>query len=488
MRVGIDLDNTIINYSKVFLKICNKYNLKINKENPKVKLKNYIRKNISKEKWTEIQGKVYGKEILTANIFQNFNSFIRFAKRNNIDVTIISHKSKYPILGKKINLHLKALQFLKKKINLKLIKNKNIYFETSMKNKIEKIKECECDYFIDDLLEVFKNKKFPKTTEKLLFKDKYINTKNFNNWNEIIKFFKEEIKNKDKLIGKNNKSFIINKKIFVKQFTGENFKKNFLKETIFLEFLERNKINLTPQLLYKSYKKKFIKTKYLEDKHRSYYTKNKRKLIFESFNFVKKINSKNYRNNKFYLAKDFCKTEKDYKNEILKRIKMFKKSRIYKNNIKFKKLIKTINLMFLRLVQEGFFNKKYYVNKKNLILSPCDFHIGNMIFNKKLYFIDFEYSGLDDPAKIFSIFFLQPELNIAKKYFLENFNKINFIKNKLFRNNVEYLMPLNYLRWSLILLNSLNKEKIKNKQKLIKKVENFMFTRIEYYMMYKNFL
>ena len=42
-----------------------------------------------------------------------------------------------------------------------------------------------------------------------------------------------------------------------------------------------------------------------------------------------------------------------------------------------------------------------------------------MIFNKKIYFIDFEYSGLDDPAKIFSIFFLQPELNITKKYFLK---------------------------------------------------------------------
>ena len=104
-----------------------------------------------------------------------------------------------------------------------------------MKNKIEKIRECECDYFIDDLLEVFKNKKFPKTTEKLLFKDKYINIKNFNNWNEIINFFKEEIKNKDKLIGKNNKSFIINKKIFVKQFTGDNFKK-FFKRNYFFRF------------------------------------------------------------------------------------------------------------------------------------------------------------------------------------------------------------------------------------------------------------
>ena len=87
---------------------------------------------------------------------------------------------------------------------------------------------------------------------------------------------------------------------------------------------------------------------------------------------------------------------------------MFKKLSIYRNNIKFKKLIKKINLMFLTLIKEGFFKKKYYVKKKNLILSPCDFHIGNMIFNKKIYFIDFEYSGLDDPAKIFLYFFLQP--------------------------------------------------------------------------------
>ena len=169
MRVGIDLDNTIINYSKVFLKICNKYNLKINKENPKVKLKTYLRKNISERKWTETQGKVYGKEILNANIFQNFNSFIRFAKKNNIDITIISHKSKYPILGKKINLHLKALQFFKK-INLKLIKNQNIYFENSLKNKIEKIRECECDYFIDDLLDVLKIKDFLKQQKNCYLK------------------------------------------------------------------------------------------------------------------------------------------------------------------------------------------------------------------------------------------------------------------------------------------------------------------------------
>ena len=34
---------------------------------------------------------------------------------------------------------------------------------------------------------------------------------------------------------------------------------------------------------------------------------------------------------------------------------MFKKLSIYRNNIKFKKLIKKINLMFLTLIKEGFF-------------------------------------------------------------------------------------------------------------------------------------
>ena len=44
---------------------------------------------------------------------------------------------------------------------------------------------------------------------------------------KLLIFFRNEIKNKDKLIGKNNKSFIINNKIFVKHFTGDNFKKIF---------------------------------------------------------------------------------------------------------------------------------------------------------------------------------------------------------------------------------------------------------------------
>ena len=250
MRVGIDLDNTIINYSNIFSEICKDYDLKINKKNPKLQLKTYIRKYISKKKWTKIQGEVYGEKIFKADIFQNFKSFLKFAKRNSIEIIIISHKSKNPILGKKINLHSKALLFLEKKLDFKFLKNKNIFFENSLSNKIKKITDCECDYFVDDLLDVFKNKKFPATTEKLLFKDKHIDTNNFTNWREIIKFFKNEIKYKNKLIGKNNKSFIINKKIFVKNFTGNNFKKNFLREIIFLDFLEKNKIKLTPKLHY----------------------------------------------------------------------------------------------------------------------------------------------------------------------------------------------------------------------------------------------
>ena len=42
-----------------------------------------------------------------------------------------------------------------------------------------------------------------------------------------------------------------------------------------------------------------------------------------------------------------------------------------------------------------------------LILSPSDFGFHNIVKNKKkLYFLDFEYSGFDDPLKLLSDFYV----------------------------------------------------------------------------------
>ncbi|MGA2999828.1 hypothetical protein [Bradyrhizobium sp.] len=51
-------------------------------------------------------------------------------------------------------------------------------------------------------------------------------------------------------------------------------------------------------------------------------------------------------------------------------------------------------------------------------LSPSDFGFHNALVDDKghLAFLDFEYAGLDDPAKLVSDFFCQPEIPVPLAY------------------------------------------------------------------------
>ena len=53
------------------------------------------------------------------------------------------------------------------------------------------------------------------------------------------------------------------------------------------------------------------------------------------------------------------------------------------------------------------------IDKSFLIISPSDFGFHNVIIYKGInYFIDFEFSGWDDPAKLYCDFILQPKIQI----------------------------------------------------------------------------
>ena len=73
-----------------------------------------------------------------------------------------------------------------------------------------------------------------------------------------------------------------------------------------------------------------------------------------------------------------------------------------------------------------------------LILSPSDFGYNNILLNSnKLMFLDFEYSGLDDPLKLCFDFIANPNTkfsNIENEIFLKKFSnklKINNLKKVL---------------------------------------------------------
>ena len=142
MLIGIDLDNTIINYDPVFKSILINKNIKTkNIKNYKKKLKNIL----NPVEWTKLQGNIYGNKIINAEIYCNFINFLNFTKKNNIEVAIISHKTKYPYIGKKVDLHKSAKKFLKKKlVNYKY--KKEIYFENPTIKSTNAIQE-ELEFF-----------------------------------------------------------------------------------------------------------------------------------------------------------------------------------------------------------------------------------------------------------------------------------------------------------------------------------------------------
>lgn len=177
-KIGIDLDNTIINYKNSFKIFCkrNKLNIKIfDKKNLKI----YLDKNKNLPSWTEAQEEIYGNLIKFAKLFKHYKKFEKNLIKNNFKIFIISHKTKYSQFSKKYDLRLAANKWINQ--NLK-IENYKVYFCRTIIDKIRIINDLKLDYYIDDLTKILNNKLLNKKTNKILFEDC-----DKRNWSKILK-------------------------------------------------------------------------------------------------------------------------------------------------------------------------------------------------------------------------------------------------------------------------------------------------------------
>jgi len=192
MRIGIDLDNTIINYENVFYDVALDKGLISNKiEKTKTAVKNYIIKDSGEDNWTRLQGSVYGDNIIKAPYYDGFLAFLELVKEKNIEIFIVSHKTKYPYLGDRVNLHNSARKWLDFNgfFEKKYLTNDNVFFRETKNEKVLKIIDLALDFFIDDLSDVLLHDNFPLNTKKLHFNlDKHKELLNFNNWNDISSY------------------------------------------------------------------------------------------------------------------------------------------------------------------------------------------------------------------------------------------------------------------------------------------------------------
>lgn len=203
MIIGLDFDNCIVDYQYAIEKLikgdkffCENKPISLNKEH----LKKIIIKNYNKERWTLIQGKLYGKYIKYAKPYPYVLETIKKLLKNNV-VYIVSHKTKTPFIGKKYDLHDAASKWINSNLvdeNLKpIIDNKFVYFNETIEEKVEIISKLKCDIFLDDLIDVLQHETFPKKIKKVLFNPNEIDVyfkeiETINSWKEFYTYVKHK--------------------------------------------------------------------------------------------------------------------------------------------------------------------------------------------------------------------------------------------------------------------------------------------------------
>lgn len=173
MRIGLDFDNTIVCYDQLFHKVAVERglippDLTVNK----VVVRDYLRKVDREDQWTEMQGYVYGSRMDEALAYPDALETIRFLQNSGHTVFIVSHKTQYPFMGPKYDLHQAARAWIRNHLcqdGSTLLPDERMYFEVTKQEKIRRIGELGCNLFIDDLPEILLAAEFPESTKKILF-------------------------------------------------------------------------------------------------------------------------------------------------------------------------------------------------------------------------------------------------------------------------------------------------------------------------------
>ena len=97
------------------------------------------------------------------------------------------------------------------------------------------------------------------------------------------------------------------------------------------------------------------------------------------------------------------------------------------------------------------------ITQKDRCLSPSDFGFHNAILapDGHLRFIDFEYAGWDDPAKMVCDFFCQPAVPVLGQFFDLFIDDVVFqqCNPQSLRQRILLLMPVYRIKWCCIILN-----------------------------------
>lgn len=174
--LGIDLDNTILSYDQAILAVALRMKL-VDAQAPRDKrrLRDLIRRNPEGDvAWQRVQAEIYGPAISHAVLIDGVIRFLTRCRQHGVTVHIVSHKTKranYDTTG--TDLRFAALGWLENNGIFSLdgpgLPRANVWFADTRAEKVDRIVDLGCSWFIDDLLEVFEEPSFPSSIGRILF-------------------------------------------------------------------------------------------------------------------------------------------------------------------------------------------------------------------------------------------------------------------------------------------------------------------------------
>jgi len=111
MHIGVDFDNTIVCYDALFHRVAVSAASSARSAARKSAVREHLRQAGREETWTELQGLVYGRAWPKPSPIRR-SAILEECRRRSIRLSIISHKTRQPVVGPPCDLHQAALSWL----------------------------------------------------------------------------------------------------------------------------------------------------------------------------------------------------------------------------------------------------------------------------------------------------------------------------------------------------------------------------------------
>jgi hypothetical protein len=167
--IGLDFDNTVVDYTEIIADIAKDYGfVGGNKASFRQHLLNSVEGDIA---WQKVQAMIYGSRILDAKPMDGLFDFLSCARRNNVIIKIISHKTEYSSLGlSDVSLRMSAMKWLDKYSVFSTygLLREDVFFANTQIDKITEISRSNVEVFVDDLKEILLHELFPVNVKRIL--------------------------------------------------------------------------------------------------------------------------------------------------------------------------------------------------------------------------------------------------------------------------------------------------------------------------------